>query len=453
MERGGGRACSFLCPVARACSASCLTFELGVSVFWRLIIERERDVVRKNRGKRESIDSSPSNLSLSSMEKSSLVKVGHCLLAVQRERLEGGISQSERSSRESQPRRRERERGREKETKERNSGLFFSFLSPTISFASQNCSTISSADAFPPAAFPFFSAHKGKMVRLIASSCSADAGSSLRHSGREIGERDEEARRRRASELLSPLSLSLPLSCSRCGGWEQKKREPPPRLLRGPLEPSATLLSASLTGRWHQPLRRGLRGRSTASERERGTMRTDEEERWRTAGGGKGAPPPPPPPLLSSEAGFLAALLSVRLRVLADLDRVCALVQRERPSVVARIAGHAHLSFNLRALFFSLRAAVDRLFSLSLIVPFFSPSSETKRRSSPTTSTSSTRRRPSRPASTSSRGSSSRPTATSWMSSARAASRSPSCSATRRRSSSARRARLCCAPRLAVGRG
>jgi hypothetical protein len=290
------------------------------------------------------------------------------------------------------------------------------------------------------------------MVRLIASSCSADAGSSLRHSGREIGERDEEARRRRASELLSPLSLSLPLSCSRCGGWEQKKREPPPRLLRGPLEPSATLLSASLTGRWHQPLRRGLRGRSTASERERGTMRTDEEERWRTAGGGKGAPPPPPP-LLSSEAGFLAALLSVRLRVLADLDRVCALVQRERPSVVARIAGHAHLSFNLRALFFSLRAAVDRLFSLSLIVPFFSPSSETKRRSSPTTSTSSTRRRPSRPASTSSRGSSSRPTATSWMSSARAASRSPSCSATRRRSSSARRARRCCARPRAGGRG
>jgi hypothetical protein len=86
MERGGGRACSFLCPVARACSASCLPFELGESVFWRLIIERERDVVRKNRGKRESIDSSPSNLSLSSMEKSSLVKVGHCLLAVQRER-------------------------------------------------------------------------------------------------------------------------------------------------------------------------------------------------------------------------------------------------------------------------------------------------------------------------------------------------------------------------------
>ena len=381
-----------------------------------------------------------------------------CLLSREREARGRDLSKRAQLQRVPAPQEREREREREKERKRQKKEIvafFFSFLSPTISFASQNCSTISSADAFPPAAFPFFSAHKGKMVRLIASSCSADAGSSLRHSGREIGERDEEARRRRASELLSPLSLSLPLSCSRCGGWEQKKREPPPRLLRGPLEPSATLLSASLTGRWHQPLRRGLRGRSTASERERGTMRTDEEERWRTAGGGKGAPPPPPPPppLLSSEAGFLAALLSVRLRVLADLDRVCALVQRERPSVVARIAGHAHLSFNLRALFFSLRAAVDRLFSLSLIVPFFSPSSETKRRSSPTTSTSSTRRRPSRPASTSSRGSSSRPTATSWMSSARAASRSPSCSATRRRLSSARRARRCCARPRAGGRG
>jgi len=81
-------------------------------------------------------------------------------------------------------------------------------------------------------------------------------------------------------------------------------------------------------------------------------MRTDEEERWRTAGGGKGAPPPPPP-LLSSEAGFLAALLSVRLRVLADLDRVCALVQGERPSVVARIAGHASLFQSSRAVFFA----------------------------------------------------------------------------------------------------
>ena len=248
------------------------------------------------------------------------------------------------------PQEREREREREKERKRQKKEIvafFFSFLSPTISFASQNCSTISSADAFPPAAFPFFSAHKGKMVRLIASSCSADAGSSLRHSGREIGERDEEARRRRASELLSPLSLSLPLSCSRCGGWEQKKREPPPRLLRGPLEPSATLLSASLTGRWHQPLRRGLRGRSTASERERGTMRTDEEERWRTAGGGKGAPPPPPP-LLSSEAGFLAALLSVRLRVLADLDRVCALC-RERGHQLSRGSLGTRISLSIFA--------------------------------------------------------------------------------------------------------
>jgi hypothetical protein len=92
---------------------------------------RERDVVRKNRGKRESIDSSPSNLSLSSMEKSSLVKVGHCLLAVQRETLEGGISQSERSSRESQPRRREREREREKERKRQKKEIvaFFFFLS------------------------------------------------------------------------------------------------------------------------------------------------------------------------------------------------------------------------------------------------------------------------------------------------------------------------------------
>ena len=126
---------------------------------------------------------------------------------------------------------------------------------------------------------------------------------------------------------------------------------------------------------------------------------------------------------------------------------------RERGHQSSRGSLGTHLSFNLRALFFSLRAAVDRLFSLSLIVPFFSPSSETKRRSSPTTSTSSTRRRPSRPASTSSRGSSSRPTATSWMSSARAASRSPSCSATRRRSSSARRARRCCARPRAGGRG
>ena len=92
------------------------------------------------------------------------------------------------------------------------SASFFFFPSrPTIPRLQSLCSTISTQLVCSLST----SARKGTMVRLIASSCSADAGPSLLHPGREKrGRDDEEWEAGRRRELSSPLSLCLLPPCT-----------------------------------------------------------------------------------------------------------------------------------------------------------------------------------------------------------------------------------------------